>query len=88
MTRRKKTQHLPHPPGWVVSSECTIHGRHVEYNTELTIRGIRGRVVFRQHVVNGDHEWIDVLDANRHFRSVTLDRVKTVHRINRTRSNK
>jgi hypothetical protein len=70
---------------WVVSEECRINNKNVVVGTELSIRGERGRFKFIKHVVNGDHEWIEVLGAGQQFRSFSPDRVKTVHRITKMR---
>jgi hypothetical protein len=64
---------------WVVSSEMTINGRNVVYGTELSITGERGRFRFLKHTVNGDKEWIDVVDKFKAIRSFKPDRVKRVH---------
>lgn len=73
--------------GWTVSEECRINNKVVTYGTELSIRGERGRFKFLKHVINNEHEWIDVMSPNDQFRSFRPDRVKTVHRINRRRDN-
>lgn len=70
---------------WVVSLECRINNKIVAEGTELSIRGERGRFKFLKHVVNSDHEWIDVLGTSGQFRSFAVDRVKTVHRIKKLR---
>lgn len=56
----------------------TIHGRHVERGTELSIRG-NGRMKFLYMVKNGNREWIDLIDRHRKFRSFRIDDVKRVH---------
>ena len=70
---------------WIVNEECRINNKIVTPGTELSIRGERGRFKFLKHVINSEHEWIDVLSANNQFRSFPLDKVKTVHRITRMR---
>lgn len=70
---------------WIVSEECRINNKIVTPGTELSIRGERGRFKFLKHVINSDYEWIDVLSATGQFRSFSLDKVKTVHRIKRLR---
>jgi hypothetical protein len=71
--------------GWIVSEECRINNKVVTPGTELSIRGERGRFKFLKHVINSEHEWIDVLGTSGQFRSFGIDRVKTVHRIKKMR---
>lgn len=58
----------------------------VSPGTELSIKGMRGRVRFRQHVrlVDG-REWIDVVHPELGFYSFRPERVRVVHRAARTR---
>ena len=70
---------------WIVSEECRINNKVVTPGIELSIRGERGRFKFIKHVINSQHEWIDVLGTNGQFRSFSIDRVKTVHRIKKLR---
>lgn len=70
---------------WIVSDECRINNKIVTPGTELSVRGERGRFKFLKHVINSEHEWIDVLSSAGQFRSFPLDKVKTVHRIKRLR---
>jgi hypothetical protein len=70
---------------WIVSEECRINNKIVTPGTELSIRGERGRFKFLKHVINSEHEWIDVLSSTNQFRSFPRDKVKTVHRIKRLR---
>jgi hypothetical protein len=80
----------PLPAGWVVSETWKCHGREVVKGTELSISGVRGRFRFVKHVKTPDHEWVDVVGGvkgSSHFRSFAPDRVRTVHRLNRTREN-
>lgn len=69
------------PADYHVSESLTIHGRHVERGTELSIRGLRGRARFMRHVRRDNGaEWIDVIQPDiAGWRSFRLDRVKTVH---------
>ncbi len=68
--------------------ETVINGRHVTVGTELTIQGVRGRCRFLAHTTNtrGD-TWLDVADTRGALRAFTIDRVTTVHRTVKTRSN-
>jgi len=70
---------------WIVNEEFRINNKIVTPGTELSIRGERGRFKFLKHVINSEHEWIDVLSTTGQFRSFPLDKVKTVHRIKRLR---
>jgi hypothetical protein len=84
MTRARRT-----PPRVDTSrtyrDETTIHGRHVERGTELSVAGIRGRCVFLAHVEHVDGaEWLDVVTSRGFSRSVHPDKVRTVHRARRT----
>lgn len=72
------------------TTQWTFNGRHVEPGTELSIEGERGRFLFRQYVRKGDKEWIDVFGGqagHETLRSFRPHRVKTVHRLQKTRSN-
>jgi hypothetical protein len=73
---------------WVVSTELMINNRHVARGTELSIRGERGRFRFIKHVVNGDKEWIDVVDKFKAIRSFRVEDVKRVHYKNKIRPSK
>lgn len=73
---------------WIVNQEIMINNRHVGAGTELSISGERGRFRFIKHVVNGDVEWIDVVDKFKAIRSFRPDRVKRVHYKNKIKSAK
>lgn len=70
---------------WIVSDQCKINNKIVTEGTELSVRGERGRFKFIKHVINSEHEWIDVLSVSGQFRSFPIDKVKTVHRIKKRR---
>lgn len=84
---KKKFVPPEYPPGWQVSDRFVWNGRHIEVGTELTVRGIRGRVRFVKHVVTDKAEWVDAIDRDKHFRSIAPERIRTVHRLNKTREN-
>lgn len=87
--RRKSLNETPNASAhWVVSSEIMINNRHVVPGTELSIYGERGRFKFFKHVINGDKEWIDVIDKYKAFRSFRVEQVKRVHYKNKIRPNK
>lgn len=72
---------------WVITTEWSYNGRHVTPGTELKIKGERGRFRFIRHVArpNGS-QWVDVI-GDCGFRAFRPDRIRTVHRINKTRAN-
>ncbi len=84
---------IPPPPlDWIISETLTVNGRTVEPGTELSITGEGGtRFVFVRHVARPDgREWIDVMETYRGspqaYRSFRPGRIKTVHRLTKTRS--
>lgn len=88
LAKKGKKKAPKYPPGWVVSYTWQHNGRHVEIGTELSIKKESGRFRFIKHVVNGEHEWIDVVggkSGNVQFRSFAPERVKTVHRLAKLR---
>lgn len=91
MARRKGAASQPLPDNWTVTDSAVINGRDVQAGTELSVRGERGRFRFLEHVVLDDgRAWINTLGgATGHetFRSFRPERVRTVHRIKRTRAN-
>lgn len=70
---------------WVVSDEWKINNKTVTAGAELSFRGERGRFKFVKHVINGDHEWVEVLGSDMQFHSFRPDKLKTVHRIKKLR---
>jgi hypothetical protein len=88
MTARKAAPPKPPPDGWSVSYEIKVNGRHVTPGTELSIDGGDGRYLFTKYVETAaGRRWIDAKDSEGRFVSFKVDRVGTVHRINRTRAN-
>lgn len=91
MIARHKRPTQPLPTDWTVSPTSTINGRDVELGAELSIRGERGRFRFVEHVARADGvEWLNTIGGpagHETFRSFRPSRVRTVHRLNRTRSN-
>lgn len=78
----------PTPPVALVKLDsATFHGRHVTRGTEITVAGA-GRCRFLAHVTNPSGDtWVDVVDQAGRLRSFSVDRVKTVHRLAKTREN-
>lgn len=92
MPRKKKTAEslrLDSPSAhWIIETEIIIHGRNVVLNTELSIKGERGRFRFLKQITNGDKVWIDVIggsNGRKQIRSFHLDKVRRVHYKNKTR---
>jgi hypothetical protein len=77
--------------GWTRSETYTANGRSLERGTEVSIRGERGRFRFLLHTVTEKGvEWVDVMGGPKgaeKYRSFRPDRIRTVHRIQRTRAN-
>ena len=86
---RKAAKPKPLPEGWVVETEVKINGRSVTPGTELSIQGLRGRARFLRQITTPTACWIDVITPEPHKiqRSFNPDKVKTVHRLDRTREN-
>jgi hypothetical protein len=71
--------------GKTVSTTWKRGNRTVVPGTEISVRGLRGRLKFRQHVVLDDgRAWIDLV-GDTGFHSVRPERVKTVHRVSKMR---
>jgi hypothetical protein len=88
MPRRKNSVEAPrYPEDWVVSEEMTVNKRNVVPGTEMSFVGQKGRFLFIKHVINGKHEWIDVISNSGQFRSFRPSEVKRVHWKNMTRQN-
>ena len=88
-TRSRKVTPV-YPPDWVVSFEMQWNGRHIHPGTELSIKGESGRFRFIKHVSTSTSEWIDVVGGRKGvktLRSFRPKRIKTVHRVNKTREN-
>lgn len=91
MTKRNKKIVATNPFGFVTADSVTVNSRKIERGTEISIKGESGRFRFIEHVTNVNGvEWVDVVGGKKgyeKFRSFRLDRIKTVHRIARTRKN-
>ena len=95
---RKKSEpvhpaaHQPLELDWEVTEAITANGRDVVPGTELTISGHgTTRFVFVRHVRRPSGvEWIDVLETwkgiPQAYRSFRPERIKTVHRLTKTRT--
>lgn len=77
---------------WTVRTEYKApSGRTLEPGTEVKIIGERGRFRFVKYVQTEDGtEWLDFVGGkggHECFRAFRPDRIKTVHRIQKTRAN-
>ena len=86
MARRKYRPGPAHSnpsTGWTRSTSITANGRHVEVGTELSIKRVRGRFRFAEHVrSDSGAEWITVHGGPkgvRTTRSFLPERIRTVH---------
>lgn len=87
---RKKKQKVEsnYPPDWRVAEYAYWNGRHIRPGTELSITGERGRFRFVKFVETPTATWIDVIGGKHNLsRSFHPSRIKTVHRIKKTREN-
>jgi hypothetical protein len=98
MSRRKQapagsTPHVPPVLDWEVSETYQHNGRHIDRGTELKIAGESGRFLFLKHVRRPSGiEWIDTIHfdskgASTGYHSFRPERIKTVHRLSKTRAN-
>jgi hypothetical protein len=89
MAKKKMVSRLP--DHWTISEEARINGRIVTKGTELSFKGIKGRFRFMRLVTLDDGRcWLDVVGGpakHEMTRSFGPERVKTVHRITKTREN-
>lgn len=91
MARRKRRTKPTLPDDWTVHESYQVHGRWLTKGTEVSIRGERGRFRFIKAVERpGGILWLDFVGGPKHhaqWRSFGPERVKTVHRIAKTREN-
>lgn len=96
MSRRHSDHHSPIAAGAQLDSfHCEpvvrVHGRDLEPGTEVSITGERGRFRFvRATTTSAERIVLDFIGGqagHECWRSFYPERVKTVHRINRTRRN-
>lgn len=86
MGRRSKVHVEQVPDGWTIYDSAKVNGRILTKGTEVSIRGERGRFRFQRRVVTEQAEWLDFIGGAR-FRSFYPEKVKRVHRIQKTRHN-
>lgn len=93
MPRRKprltthEVTHIDPSATWTRADSCKVHGRILTAGSEVSIRGERGRHRFLEAVTTdkGKH-WLWFMGPYG-FRAFYPDRVRTVHRIAKTREN-
>jgi hypothetical protein len=89
MARRRRP--VGPPTGWEISVSYTVNGRRLEPGTEVSIRGERGRFRFVKAVrTAAGAQWLAFIGGpprHEQWRSFRPERVRTVHRITRTRAN-
>ena len=77
--------------GWILLSHYRINRRTLRHGTEVSIRGERGRFRFIKAVQTpAGAVWLDFIGGPvkaEKWRSFYPDRVRRVHRINKTRAN-
>jgi len=86
MARKRKTQPIGPPEGWVISEEYQISAQiTLNKDDECKIKGEQGKFVFKRHVVNTNlnpaSEWIDLWGGSHghgQWRSITPDRLKHI----------
>lgn len=97
MGRKKRSKGKPRPEDWIVETEIRINNREVEPGTELTFRdhfGQRRRARFIEKVTTPTAQWITVREWGSlkkgpgPIRSITEDKVITVHRIDKFKTRK
>lgn len=88
--RKKKCEHVL-PSDWTISTDYVVNGRHLTPGTEVSIRGERGRFRFVKAVIKDNGTvWLDFIGGPARYqtwRSFYPERVRRVHRINKTRAN-
>ncbi|UJQ86853.1 hypothetical protein PQE16_gp63 [Arthrobacter phage Reedo] len=86
MPRKKLKTNLP--ADWHEHDHAEANGRHISPGTEVSIRGERGRFRFIKRVTRDDgREWLDFWGGPKgceNWRSFSADRVRRVHRINKS----
>lgn len=101
MATRRKRRLSPYPAvphhnpsqDWVRDFCIKINGRTVEPGTELGIHGEGGqRFIFQQYVTTpSGRSWVDCWEVEAgkvgRYRSFKVDRVRTVHRLSKSRLN-
>lgn len=89
MPRRKTitaSKPTTNPADWVTRTEMTHNGRTITPGTELTIEGVKGRCRFHSLTTTSTSTWITVFDKYGQWRSFDPDRIRTVHRVAKTRA--
>lgn len=92
MTARRRTRRPDYPSHWDVTTEYKAPtGRILTPGTEVKIAGERGRFRFVKAVRTDDGiEWVDFVggvNGRECYRSFRPARIRTVHRVQKTRAN-
>ena len=86
--RRRKPVFTP-PESWVIETTYRLGTRTLEPGTEVKITGESGRFRFVRAVTTPTSHWLQFIGGTKKhetFRFFYPSRVKTVHRIKRTRA--
>jgi hypothetical protein len=89
--QRRTARDLDPSAGWIKLCHYRINRRTLRHGTEVSIRGERGRFRFIKAVQTpAGAVWLDFIGGPakaEKWRSFRPDRVRRVHRINKTRAN-
>jgi hypothetical protein len=89
--QRRTARELDPSAGWIKLNQYRINCRTLRQGTEVSIRGERGRFRFIKAVQTpAGAVWLDFIGGPakaEKWRSFHPDRVRRVHRINKTRAN-
>jgi hypothetical protein len=89
--QRRTSQQLDPSSGWIRLNQYQMNRRTLTHGTEVSIRGERGRFRFIKAVQTpAGAVWLDFIGGPakaEKWRSFYPDRVRRVHRINKTRAN-
>jgi hypothetical protein len=90
--QHRRTTRLDPSAGWIKLNHYQINRRTLKHGTEVSIRGERGRFRFIKAVQTPTGAvWLDFIGGPakaEKWRSFHPDRVRRVHRINKTRGNR
>lgn len=91
MSNRRANKIKPNPFGLIKHETFSVKGRTLSKGTEVKISGERGRFRFVEAIESPSGKlWLDFIGGPagaEKWRSFDPSRIRTVHRINRTRKN-